>query len=72
MTPLCNVQPSKISTFKKTVFQIFRKIILQSWLHSTVNDNAGPRTFFYFSPRFQSCIQKGFNQCVRGLGGVVW
>jgi hypothetical protein len=25
-----------------------------------------------FSPRIRSHIQKGFNLCIRGLGGVVW
>jgi hypothetical protein len=64
---------------KTVVFRIIRENFRQSWLHSGVNDSAVHVTavsmtplcnqLCKFTPQIRSHFQKGFNPCIRGLGG---
>jgi hypothetical protein len=70
------------SRIKTGVFRIIRENFQQSWLHSGVNNTAVHVTavsmiplcnqLCRFTPQPRSHIQKCFNSCIRGLGGVVW
>jgi hypothetical protein len=57
---------------KKLCFKSFAKIFYKVGCMALWMTPLGQQHFILFSPRFQSRIQKGLNQCVRVLGGVVW